>query len=82
MIFISMKRINILTIFCCNMFHDQGKFLQQKDLNTRFAFFNSSLKKIRTQKNKFLNQKKIIYYLWGKKSYGCRIRCYELKHLS
>ena len=56
MIFISMKSINILTIFCCNMFHDQGKFLQQKDLNTTFAFFNSLRIEIRTHKKKFLNQ--------------------------
>ena len=41
MIFITRKSINQLTIFCCNMFHDHEKFLQQKDLNTTFAFFNS-----------------------------------------
>ena len=41
MIFITRKSINQLTIFCCNMFHDHENFLQQKDLNTTFAFFNS-----------------------------------------
>ena len=81
MISISMKSIRLLTIFCCNMFHDQEKFLQQKHLNTADAFFNSLLKKsLNTKRNNF-TQKEFINYLWGKK-YGCRIRSYELKHLS
>jgi len=56
MISISMKSIKLLTIFCCNMFHDRGKFLQQKHLNTTDAFFNSLLKKIRTQKKNVFDQ--------------------------
>lgn len=39
------------------MFHDHEIFLQQKDLNTRFAFFNLLLKKIRTQKESFVSKK-------------------------
>jgi len=50
MISISMKSIILLTIFCCNMFHDQENFLQQKDLNTEVTFFNSLLKKVFTHK--------------------------------
>lgn len=34
MIIISMKSIKLKTIFCCNMFHDHEKFLQQKHLYT------------------------------------------------
>ena len=46
------------------MFHDQGKFLQQKDLNTTFAFFNSLRIEIRTHKKKVFEpnfKKKAIY---------------------
>ena len=67
MISISMKSIKLLTIFCCNMFHDREKFLQQKHLNTADAFFNSlRIKSFYTKRNIF-TQKKFIYYLWGKK---------------
>ncbi len=65
MIYISMKSIKLLTIFCCNMFHDQEKFLQQKHLNTVDAFFNSLLKKsLNTQKRVF-EQKKIYLLFMG-----------------
>jgi len=65
MISISMKSIKLLTIFCCNMFHDREKFLQQKHLNTADAFFNSlRIKNSNTKKNVF-EQKKIYLLFMG-----------------